>query len=159
VLTSERWEGADLHDVVAAVLAPHGGAQAGRFRVAGPPVRLLPKAALALAMGLHELATNAREYGALSPDAAGGQVSLIWSTRHGRLRLVWSEQGGPPVTRPFRKGFGTRLVERSLAQDLGGKVAVAFRPGGVICTLDAPLVDAAAHAEVPPLPQVGSVGA
>lgn len=155
VLTNQRWEGADLHDVVAGALAPFGGEQGGRFRVAGPPVRLLPRAALALAMGLHELATNAVKYGALSPGSASGWVELRWSTAEGRLRLAWSEHDGPEVAAPQRRGFGTRMVERSLAQDLAGVVTVAFESAGLVCTLDAPLNEAAVPLKRPPLPRVG----
>ena len=147
VLTRTSWEGAELDDVVAGALAPHGGRNSGRFHVSGPPVRLQPRAALALAMGLHELATNALKYGALSPAAPEGWVDLRWAKSGGRLRLVWSEHGGPPVTPPSRRGFGTRLVERSLAQDLGGTVQVAFDAEGMTCTVDAPLTEVAASAE------------
>ena len=159
VLTSERWEGAELHDVVAGALAPHGGEHGGRFLVSGPPTRLLSRAALALAMGLHELATNAVKYGALSPETPDGRVELQWSTVDGRLHLVWSERGGPEVTPPSRRGFGTRLIERSLAQDLGGTVAIGFHAEGVTCTLDAPLIEISTSVRHLPLLQVGaSVG-
>ena len=107
VLTSEHWDGAELHNVVAGALAPYGGEQSGRFQVSGPPLRLLPRAALALAMALHELATNAVKYGALSTDALEGRVELRWSTVDDGLRLVWSERGGPDVVPPSRRGFGT----------------------------------------------------
>ena len=157
VLTSERWEGAGLHEVLAGAIAPYGGEQGERFRMAGPPVRLLPRAALALSMAVHELATNAVKYGALSPGSAAGWVELAWSAAEGRLRLVWSEHGGPAVSAPSRRGFGTRMVERSLAQDLGGTVRIAFEVKGVTCTVDAPLSETLVPLAAPPLLRVGSV--
>jgi two-component sensor histidine kinase len=97
--------------------------------------------ALAFAMALHELATNAVKYGALS--GAEGQVHIAWSVRRSgpecRLHLSWTESGGPAVEPPTRRGFGTRLIERSLAQDLDGEAKIQFAPAGVICTVDAPL--------------------
>jgi two-component sensor histidine kinase len=92
-------------------------------------------------MAFQELATNALKYGALS--AAAGRVEIRWTLEEAdipRLRLIWEEIGGPPVRSPERRGFGTRLIERSLAQDLDGQVTIAFRPGGVICTVDASLL-------------------
>jgi len=155
VLTRMNWEGAELDDVVAGALAPHGGRDSGRFHVSGPPVRLQPRAALALAMGLHELATNALKYGALSPAAAEGWVDLRWAVSGGRIRLVWSEHGGSTVMPPSRRGFGTRLVERSLAQDLGGTVEIIYGPEGVTCVVEAPLAEVAAPAEVAAFLRVG----
>jgi two-component sensor histidine kinase len=97
--------------------------------------------ALALAMALQELATNAVKYGALSNDK--GTVRITWSVRNGavppRLALRWSETEGPRVKPPQRRGFGSRLIERSLAQDLDGTVHIDFAPHGVECTVDAPI--------------------
>jgi two-component sensor histidine kinase len=130
--------GAGLREIVARVIEPHAGPD--RFRVEGPPVRLSPKAALALAMGLHELATNAAKYGALSNHT--GQVAVTWTvdgSAPGTLHLEWREGGGPPVQPPSRKGFGSRLIERNLAHDLDGEAKIYYRDGGVVCTLTAPL--------------------
>jgi two-component sensor histidine kinase len=95
--------------------------------------------ALAVAMALQELATNAVKYGALSTPE--GRIAVRWSvdpTEAGpRLRLRWEEAGGPPVQPPQRRGFGSRLIERSLAQDLDGAASIEFAPGGVVCTLEA----------------------
>lgn len=133
VLTRESWEGASLDDVVSGALAPFGSLEGGRIQVSGPLLRLWPRAALALAMGLHELSTNALKYGALS--AGSGQVEIRWEVTQGasaQLRLAWTERGGPPVAVPAKRGFGTRLVERSLAQDLGGvaRVCASTIPAG-----------------------------
>jgi PAS domain S-box-containing protein len=141
VLTRENWEGADLKEIVAEAMAPYRHERESRLHADGPGLRLSPRMALAVAMALQELATNAVKYGALSN--ATGEVRIHWSIRHenGRahLHLTWSESGGPPVETPKRRGFGTRLIERSLAQDLNGEVKVLFNPAGVTCLVGAPL--------------------
>ncbi len=136
ILTRESWSGAPLAEVVADTINPHGE---NRFRVDGPHLQLAPSAALAIAMALQELSTNAAKYGALSSDA--GQVDIVWRLDGDdrRLNLTWTESDGPPVEPPKRKGFGSRLIERALAQELGGKVRVAYEPSGVVCTIDAPV--------------------
>ncbi|MFH6784079.1 MULTISPECIES: sensor histidine kinase [Methylobacterium] len=138
VLTRESWEGAELAEVVRDALAPlDGPAAQPRFLVGGPALRLPPRIALSIAMALHELATNAVKYGALSVPA--GQVALSWSLAEGRLTLRWQERGGPPVVPPTRTGFGSRLIERSLARELDGTVSLSFPREGVVCTIVAPL--------------------
>ncbi|MDO9383630.1 MAG: PAS domain-containing protein [Hyphomicrobiaceae bacterium] len=138
LLTNELWEGADLKQLVAIVLEPHDPG-AGRLVTSGPSVRLKPAAALAFAMALHELATNAVKYGAFS--VPGGNVHLTWQLEPvpegRRLRVKWMERGGPPVATPERKGFGTRLIERSLAFELGSETTVQYDPLGVTCEIDA----------------------
>ena len=159
LLTREAWLGAELADVVAAALTPHGWPDPARFRVSGPPMRLQPRAAVNLAMGLHELATNALKFGALS--AREGEVEIQWEIRGSeapRFRLTWTERGGPMAPPPTRRGFGTKLVERSLARDLGGTARIIFAPEGVTCTVEAPLAEVAAAAEVVPFLHVGSLG-
>ncbi|MBP9234615.1 MAG: PAS domain-containing protein [Hyphomonadaceae bacterium] len=136
LLTGENWEGASLSDIVAGVSVAHAGNQPDRFTAKGPVVRLSPKAALSLSMAMHELATNAVKYGALSNDA--GRVDVIWGVKDGRMRIEWRESGGPPVTAPGRRGFGSRLVERGLAGEMGGKADITFEPSGVVCIIDAP---------------------
>lgn len=139
--------------------APLGGRNGGRIHLSGLPVRLQPRAALAFAMGLHELATNVLKYGALSSAAHEGWVDLGWTKSGGQMCFVWYKYGGPSVTQLSRHGFGTRLVERSLAQDLGGTVKLAFDPEGVACTVNAPLTEVAAPAESPVFLRVtGGVG-
>ena len=112
-----------------------------RVRVAGPEIEVGAKAALSLALMLHEMTTNAVKYGALSvPD---GRVDLSWSISEGEdgpaLRLSWQERGGPPVEPPARKGFGTRLIERGLTGQVGGVLALDYPPEGVACVVEAPL--------------------
>jgi PAS domain S-box-containing protein len=137
VLTHENWASAELHDVVASTLQPHRTPERDRFAVQGPAIRLRPQSAVALSMALHELCTNAIKYGALAVDA--GRVAVEWQVQDGRFRLRWQEQDGPPVAPPRRKGFGSRMIERSLAAQLQGRVTIDFQPAGVVCTIDAPL--------------------
>jgi two-component sensor histidine kinase len=141
VLTRENWEGADLMDVVERALEPYQVHSENRLHITGPHVRLTPRMSLALAMALHELATNAVKYGALSNKS--GIIDVSWAVQDGaappRLVLQWKEAGGPPVVAPRRRGFGSRLIERSLAQDLDGQVDIAFAPTGVVCTVNAPV--------------------
>ena len=136
LLTEENWGGASLERVVSDSIE-HLAGETGRFDVGGEPLRLVPRAALALAMALHELGTNAAKYGALSTD--GGRVSIGWTRDGDRLHLVWRERGGPPVEPPSRRGFGSRLIERGLAADLGGTAALHFDPSGLRCVIEASL--------------------
>jgi two-component sensor histidine kinase len=136
LLTEENWVGASLERVVEDATEHLAGGSA-RFDIDGPPLRLAPRAALALAMALHELGTNAAKYGALSID--GGRVSISWTTDEARLRLEWRESGGPPVEAPTRRGFGSRLIERGLEADLGGAAALHFDPAGLRCEIEASL--------------------
>jgi two-component sensor histidine kinase len=110
-------------------------------QISGDDVRLSPRMALALAMALHELATNAVKYGALSNET--GEIQISWAVSPGdggpHLHLTWTEWGGPPVAVPTYRGFGARLIERSLAQELQGRVQLAFERTGLVCTLDAPV--------------------
>jgi two-component sensor histidine kinase len=107
-------------------------------------VRLTSKAALAMSMALHELCTNAAKYGALSVEA--GKVKVAWSRDDGRLAITWREVGGPSVSRPSRRGFGSRMIE-GLARDLEGAASLDFAPGGLICSIAAPLPTERTHEE------------
>ena len=134
ILTRESWEGADLAQLVVDTVRPFAQ---DRLEAAGPPVRLNPKAAVSFALALHELASNALKYGALS--TASGRVSATWSLQHDRLSFRWEERDGPPVEAPRRTGFGSRLIERSLASEFGGEARILYGPQGVVCTIEAPL--------------------
>lgn len=133
VLTRENWSSAGVEEVVRQAVRPFIGDGAGdapRITFAGPPMRVDPGAALALALALHELGTNAVKYGALS--CPPGIVRIGWSrTGPERGRLTWSEMGGPSVRPPTHKGFGTRLLNGGLASDLGGRPELLFSPEGV----------------------------
>ena len=140
VLTRENWEGAGLLEIVREAMAPYRHERERRIHVEGPDVRLSPRMALAIAMALQELATNAVKYGALSNEV--GEVRVAWSVKDAletRLRLTWSEINGPAVEIPRHRGFGTRLIERSLAQDLQGQATIDFARTGIVCTVDAPI--------------------
>jgi two-component sensor histidine kinase len=128
-----------IHRVVASAVAPHDPGHS-RVRVAGPPLTVDPETAVAVAMALHELLTNAAKYGALS--TASGTVAVIWSfvegSTSGRVRLAWKERGGPRVEPPVRRGFGTRFIERTLAGEAHGEAAIRFEPDGVHAVFEAP---------------------
>lgn len=138
LLTETNWTSAPLTEVVARALLPFAGEE--RIEIAGPEVTLPPKACLSVAIGIHELATNAAKYGALSAD--GGRVSVTWDVRPGddgpTLHLLWAEAGGPLVRKPEGRGFGSRMIE-ALAAELHGRVTVSFDPEGLRCTLEAPV--------------------
>jgi PAS domain S-box-containing protein len=144
LLGRETWTAVNLRDLLDQILLPFGLKNRGvaRFSVEGVVVRLQPKTALTLAMVFHELATNAAKHGALSESTAGkiGISWLIEPTPQGeRMRLRWQESGGPPVTPPSRKGFGSRLIEGGLAQELDGEVRLAYEPAGVVCQIVMPI--------------------
>ncbi|MFZ0269979.1 sensor histidine kinase [Caulobacter sp.] len=142
VLTRESWHGASLSDVAERALAPFSPPDgADRLRIDGPPVWLAPGGALTMALIFHELATNALKYGALANTK--GRVVLAWTydaaTRD--LALTWTETGGPPVVAPTRRGFGSRLIERSLRGELKGAATMDYRPEGLVCAMRATLSD------------------
>ena len=136
LLTREKWEGATIADVVHDASAPLDNDR-HRIEASGPRLRIKPRAAVSLAMAVHELCTNAAKYGALSK--AGGRVSIDWRVEGDRLTIEWRERGGPAVEPPEHRGFGLRMLERALASDLGGKVEIDFAPEGLVCTIEAPL--------------------
>ena len=148
LLAREGWDSADLQSVIEEVLAPYHG----RIALHGKTLRISPKAALALSMVLHELAANAVRHGALS--ASTGRVALAWtidSARNGAAMVLnWRESGGPPVAEPAKRGFGLRLVERSIVQELSGVAEIAFEPAGVHCVLSFPVAGEGAGARLPP---------
>ncbi|MBJ7412099.1 MAG: hypothetical protein JHD15_17280 [Phenylobacterium sp.] len=153
VLTNEQWSGADLGEIVAQALQPFRlGMGEERVLTRGPKVRLEPKTAIAIALALHELATNAVKYGALS--ASGGRVEFEWALSKGRtareLTATWREVDGPRVNPPTRAGFGTRLIERGLAADLNGEVRIEYPIDGVVCTIRARLDPSDGHEPLAP---------
>ncbi|WP_375383592.1 HWE histidine kinase domain-containing protein [uncultured Sphingomonas sp.] len=143
LLTSGNWEGAGLHDLVDTALHPFQvvAGRAERFTIIGDNVHLAPNATLSIAIALHELATNAVKYGAFSNDA--GTIAIDWTVSRAaggeRLELRWRERDGPPVAQPTHKGFGSWVIERGLAHELSGRVALDYQLQGVICTIDFPL--------------------
>jgi PAS domain S-box-containing protein len=138
LLAQSRWAGADLSKLVAEELAPHNRANLSRVDADGPNLVLRPDQAQAMALALHELATNAVKYGALS--VATGRVRIKWGLQPGnRLFVRWVESGGPLVTPPTRQGFGTRVMARMICDQLNGEVNFDWREEGVICDIAAPL--------------------
>lgn len=136
VLTRSKWNSAPIGAVIEGALAPHQGA-VGEICAQGPPLNLSAKQALTLGMAIHERATNAVKYGALS--VPGGEVTIRWQigtvNNDECLRLTWVESNGPTVTPPVRRGFGSRLIEQVLAEDFRGKVDLSYPPQGVRCEL------------------------
>ena len=140
LLIDDDWRGARLDALVRRQLAPFGHLDGDRISTHGPPIGLNPEAARSIGLALHELATNASKYGALSvPD---GKVALHWkltrSSGARRLIMIWRESGGPTVTVPTRRGFGRQVIQQVTAQALAGKVRHEFLPEGVRWTLDIP---------------------
>jgi two-component sensor histidine kinase len=141
VLSDRFWQEAGLLETVASVLEVYRLAEPGRITVSGPDLRLMPQTALALAMIVNELATNATKYGALS--VPGGRVSLLWElsgdARDVVCRVTWRENGGPPVVQPVRKGFGSNLIERTVKDQLRGTMTMEFADSGLTWTMEIPL--------------------
>jgi PAS domain S-box-containing protein len=133
-LTRNAWAWADLETIARGTLAK---VPPSHLRVEGPSVHLNSRTALALGMVLHELASNATRHGALS--TVFGSVALTWSLSSGMLLIDWRESAGPPVVSPRKRGFGTRLLERAIAHELGGRPTLEFHPDGVHCSMAIPL--------------------
>jgi len=145
LLTLQNWEGAGLIETVRASVSATAGANVSRFTIEGPDISLPAQTAVSLAMVIHELCTNAIKYGALSNES--GTVDVGWTAEKAdtgmvALDFVWTEDGGPRVEAPDRRGFGTRLIERGLSAELRSKVTMEFRPEGLRCTILAQLTPA-----------------
>jgi PAS domain S-box-containing protein len=141
LLAASRWEGADLKQLVSEELAPFAARGGGRVSISGPSIRLRPEAAQALALVIHELATNAAKYGALAGEE--GRVEIEWAMASGssepRLCINWRERGGPAVAgAPTRRGFGSTVMQASVERQLKGKVRLDWEPGGLSCELALP---------------------
>jgi two-component sensor histidine kinase len=142
LITAAQGQGAHIADILATELAPY---EMSRISMDGPSCLLEPKIALTMALLVHELATNAAKYGALSTSdgklsTSDGKLAIDWSLAGERLKLEWRESDGPPVSPPSRSGFGTRLFLRALEQ-FGGKVDAAFALTGLVCILSPALPD------------------
>ncbi len=139
VLSQSRWQGADLRGLVEEELAPYRTSGVDKIAAVGPEVLLQPATAQTLALALHELATNAAKYGALS--SMPGRVKLTWELKPDSLELQWTETGGPRAQRPASQGFGTRIVIASIERQLGGQTQFDWRPEGLHCVLSVPRSD------------------
>ena len=148
VLTAANWTQAPLQDVVNTALAPYRTGER-QFTISGPPLLVTSRQVLALSLAIHELATNALKYGALT--VASGHVSITWSADHQegapKFGFVWQELDGPPASKPAGAGFGSRLISRVLEDDFGGAVEVSYGSSGLICRLTAPLENLATSPE------------
>jgi two-component system CheB/CheR fusion protein len=144
LLVDEGWAGADIEQLVRVTLRPY---RSERIMTEGPALTVRPKAGVMLVMILHELTTNAIKYGALSVPT--GNVSIIWASGdvdgESQVQLEWIETGGPPVEPPFRRGFGSELIERGADYDLHGKAMLDYRAEGLHCTVRFPLGDTASR--------------
>ena len=150
-LTIHHWESVDLRDLLSGSLAPYAGTTPDRVVLRGEDVVLRPRAVLTLAMAVHELTTNAAKYGALSVPS--GSVEVQWRPVRAEnggpcLQIEWIEQGGPNVVEPEQHGFGTKLIEGSIASDLAGKTQLVFQPQGLRCEITIPMKAATVHFRV-----------
>lgn len=139
VLAQSRWQGADLGGLVGEELAPFLTGDSNRTAIGGPELTLQPVAAQTLALALHELATNAAKYGALS--SIEGRLNVTWALDDGRLVLRWIESGGPKVKAPKTQGFGSRIIKASIERQLGGTVSFDWNPDGLRCEIAVPCGD------------------
>lgn len=140
LLVQESWYGASLNDMVRSQLGHHLDRENSQFTIEGPSLFLKPEAAQNIGLAIHELSTNAAKYGALSVPT--GHVDIIWARRTpeagGGFELSWREHGGPAVSKPEGRGFGSLVIERNLARALDGKVELDFAPSGLVCTVSVP---------------------
>ena len=138
LLTQSEWGATPIRAVVDAELAPYIGGAEGTVTTRGPEVEIAPNDALSLGLALHELATNASKYGALGVPE--GKVEVRWDLVTADLaRIAWTERDGPPVSGERTRGFGTELIEKIVAHELGTAVDLRFEPAGVQCTLLVPV--------------------
>ena len=140
-LSQRHWVDADLNKLLRAGLSPY--LTKGNVVLSGESIQISPQVALMISMAVHELATNAAKYGALS--SSDGSIDLSWTMKTNgagpRLRLCWYERNGPPVVKPNHTGFGTRLLERGIETELGGNTLIEFAPAGLRCEIDIPLTN------------------
>jgi len=150
LLSATRWEGAELGKIVDEELAPYHASHRRRVSAGGPRVILLPATAQAVALALHELATNAAKYGAFSTDT--GTLAVTWRTDGDTMLLDWTESGGPPTVEPARLGLGLTIVRSSIEAQFRGAVIYDWRPDGLRCRLTVPVAPTAGAAAQPPAP-------
>ena len=136
LLASSRWEGAKLESIVEQELAPYRGKANEKITASGPDIVLPPAIGQTIGLALHELATNAAKYGALS--ALSGKIDLTWRLEYGRLVLGWVEVGGPPPSVPTRLGYGIKTVTAAFERQLQGDVTFHWLPQGLHCRLSLP---------------------
>jgi two-component sensor histidine kinase len=140
LLVRNEWNGVEVADLVRAQLAPFVGLIGSRIAVHGPRLRLTASSAQAVGLALHELATNAGKYGALSNDQ--GRVEVAWGASGESFTMHWTESAGPPVSPPKRLGFGSTVIDVMAGRSLGGKVDLHYAPSGVTWRLTCPVANA-----------------
>ena len=134
ILTNSQWAATPLRAVIDAEMAPYFAFEDSRLDITGPDVVLAPNDALSLGLAIHELATNAAKYGALS--VPNGRVSITWAREAlDKVKIIWQETQGPKVTKPQKSGFGTNLIEKIISYELNSKVALDFLDEGVRCEI------------------------
>ena len=141
LLIESNWASTGLRQLIEHQLRPYAELDGVRFRTEGPELQVRPRPAVTLSLVVHELATNAAKYGALSRP--GGRLEVRWRVAEEEtvpaLEIVWAEAGGPPVSPPERVGFGSELITFSMRYEFDGNAELAYRPEGLQCTLRMPL--------------------
>lgn len=138
LLSQSDWSNAPIREIVASELAPYMGERQAHVAISGPDISLAPNDAMSLGLAIHELATNAAKYGALSVEE--GRVLVAWRLLRPEIAEVhWREQGGPPVKEPAKRGFGRDLIEKIVAHELNSRVELEFHVEGVECRLQVPV--------------------
>jgi two-component sensor histidine kinase len=140
LLVQSDWSGVDVEDLVRAQLSHFADLIGSRIFVGGPKLRMNPASAQASGLALHELATNAAKYGALSTDV--GRVDISWRTANDTFTMSWTELGGPPAAPPKRRGFGTVVMKAMAERSIGGKVELDYAPSGLTWRLTCPVANA-----------------
>ncbi len=151
-LTRQHWQSADFRDIVKGATGPHLSRPEEQLAIQGEAITVSPRMALAMALVLHEMTTNAAKYGALS--APEGRIEIGWRSSSGGpksplLHIEWRERNGPPVEAPAKPGFGSRFIQGSVTAELRGSVRMNFNPDGLHCTIDVPLDPAADDEQQP----------
>jgi PAS domain S-box-containing protein len=140
LLAHSRWEGAEVHTLVQEELTPYQVGGAENIAISGPKVSVMPAVAQTLALALHELATNAAKYGALSTEQ--GRVQLSWQIVGATLVMTWRETGGPPAAAPQRMGLGLQMIISGAKSQVGGEASFDWQPVGLVCTFALPCAEA-----------------
>ena len=140
VLARNEWRGVEIEDLVRGQLSHFADLIGSRIVLNGPKVRLKAASAQAIGLAVHELATHAGKYGALSTDR--GRIDIFWATDGGALALSWTERDGPPVSAPERRGFGAVVMEAMVASSINGKAQLDYAPSGVTWRLTCPAANA-----------------
>src|SRR5262249_7888577 len=157
LLVRNEWNGVEIKDLVHAQLAHFADLIGSRIAVRGPKLRLKAASAQAIGLALHELATNAGKYGALSTDT--GRVDVRWGTDGETLTMSWTEREGPPVSAPKRRGFGTVVMETMAERSVDGTVYLDYTPAGLSWRLTCPAANALESREREQSPGEGDNGA